>query len=127
MLKKSHSDKTEDEVKQTHLINSSSIGNAVNLAADNKTVTNLSSVTSFEHTSRNTKVDQEHKSFQTSPYAGVHQVRPIRVSPPKPGRLYPCLSDIEVVTENESDAEEQFQESDPIGDRFVNFTEAIHF
>lgn len=32
------------------------------------------------------------------------KVRPIRVSPPKPGRLYPCLSDIEAsATESESD------------------------
>lgn len=33
-------------------------------------------------------------------------VRPIKVSPPKPGKLYPCLSDIEVTTENDSDEDD---------------------
>lgn len=44
-------------------------------------------------------------------YAGIHQVRPIRVSPPKPGKLYPCLSDIDSVTENESESDEQQSEN----------------
>lgn len=48
--------------------------------------------------------DHDH---MTEPYAGVHYVRPIRVSPPKPGKLYPCLSDIDSVTENESESDEQ--------------------
>jgi len=47
-------------------------------------------------------------------YAGLRDVRPIRVSPPKPGKLYPCLSDIEMATECETDDEdeqEQHEES----------------
>ncbi|XP_046438259.1 anillin-like [Daphnia pulex] len=46
-------------------------------------------------------------------YAGIHQVRPIRVSPPKPGKLYPCLSDIDSVTENESESDEQQTDNTP--------------
>ena len=40
-------------------------------------------------------------------YAGLEQVKPIRVSPPKPGRLYPCLSDIEMTTDNEREDHEE--------------------
>lgn len=43
-------------------------------------------------------------------YAGLDQVRPIRVSPPKPGNMYPCLSDIEMTTENESDESDEHDE-----------------
>lgn len=39
-------------------------------------------------------------------YAGLHQVKPIRVSPPKPGKLYPCLSDIEMATDNEPEEQD---------------------
>jgi hypothetical protein len=35
-------------------------------------------------------------------YAGLTDVKRIKVSPPKPGCLYPCLSDIEATTETES-------------------------
>ena len=49
------------------------------------------------------------KGFRKSPtkdsYAGLDEVKPIRVSPPKPGKLYPCLSDIEMTTENETDSD----------------------
>ncbi len=59
------------------------------------------------------KLEQLQSNLLTEPYAGIHQVRPIRVSPPKPGKLYPCLSDIESVTENESESDEQPQGSTP--------------
>ena len=55
-----------------------------------------------------TKLDN-YKGFRKSPakdsYAGL-EVKPIRVSPPKPGKLYPCLSDIEMTTENETDSDD---------------------
>jgi hypothetical protein len=35
-------------------------------------------------------------------YAGLTDMKRIKVSPPKPGCLYPCLSDIEATTETES-------------------------
>lgn len=61
------------------------------------------------------KKSEEEHSIPLEPYAGIHQVRPIRVSPAKPGKLYPCLSDIESVTENENDSEsdEQHQGNTP--------------
>lgn len=34
----------------------------------------------------------------------LEDVKRIRVSPPKAGRMYPCLSDIEASTENEQEA-----------------------
>ena len=52
------------------------------------------------------------------PYDGVHHVKPIRVSPPKPGRMYPCLSDIEMTTENESDYDED--DADDEEERQIN-------
>lgn len=52
-------------------------------------------------------------------YAGIHQVRPIRVSPPKPGKLYPCLSDIDSVTENESESDEQQTDNTPKSTEYV--------
>ena len=45
-------------------------------------------------------------------YPGLDRCKPIRVSPPKPGRLYPCLSDLEMTTENESESEEDCEEND---------------
>lgn len=46
-------------------------------------------------------------------YPGLHQkVRQIKVSPPKPGKLYPCLSDIEQTTENESSEESDDERQD---------------
>ena len=45
------------------------------------------------------------KNSPLKAYAGLKDVRPIRVSPPKPGKMYPCLSDIEMTTEYESDEE----------------------
>jgi len=35
-------------------------------------------------------------------YVGLTDMKRIKVSPPKPGCLYPCLSDIEATTETES-------------------------
>lgn len=52
------------------------------------------------------KSEQQPEEPPTDPYAGVHRVRPIRVSPPKPGRLYPCLMDIEAIRENEDEPPE---------------------
>lgn len=49
------------------------------------------------------KSERQPEEPPTDPYAGVHRVRPIRVSPPKPGRLYPCLMDIETIRENEDE------------------------
>lgn len=40
----------------------------------------------------------------TKQYSALESVRKIRVSPPKQGKLYPCLSDIEA-TESEMDAD----------------------
>lgn len=37
----------------------------------------------------------------TDSYPGLEEVKPIKVSPAKPGKLYPCLSDIEMTTEND--------------------------
>ena len=45
------------------------------------------------------------KKIGTAPYPGLDRCRPIRVSPPKAGMLYPCLSDIEMNTDNESESE----------------------
>jgi hypothetical protein len=59
------------------------------------------------------------QQFSTELYAGIHQVRPIRVSPPKPGKLYPCLSDIDSVTENESESDEPQQENTPQSIEYV--------
>jgi hypothetical protein len=36
-------------------------------------------------------------------YAVHTDMKRIKVSPPKPGHLYPCLSDIEATTETESE------------------------
>ncbi|KAI9557161.1 hypothetical protein GHT06_016968 [Daphnia sinensis] len=59
------------------------------------------------------KKSEEQQSNPADLYAGIHQVRPIRVSPPKPGKLYPCLSDIDSVTENESEPDENEEEDTP--------------
>lgn len=63
-------------------------------------------------------------------YAGLDQVRPIRVSPPKPGNMYPCLSDIEMTTENESDESDEHDEgrqSDHSCIRLVIMEDHIYF
>lgn len=53
---------------------------------------------------------KELKKSPAKAYAGLRDVRPIRVSPPKPGKLYPCLSDIEMTTEYETDEDEEPEE-----------------
>lgn len=57
------------------------------------------------------KIAEDQQSNPADLYAGIHQVRPIRVSPPKPGKLYPSLSDIDSVTENESESEENEEDT----------------
>jgi hypothetical protein len=61
------------------------------------------------------------KGFRKSPakdsYAGLDEVKPIRVSPPKPGKLYPCLSDIEMTTENETDSDDSEDIASPSDSR----------
>ena len=39
-------------------------------------------------------------------YSGLTDVKKIKVSPPKPGHLYPCLSDLEATTETESEMQD---------------------
>ncbi|KAK7863262.1 hypothetical protein R5R35_001470 [Gryllus longicercus] len=49
-------------------------------------------------------VEQIHESpKKTQDFSELCKIKKIRVSPPKPGNLYPCLSDIEVTTEAESE------------------------
>jgi hypothetical protein len=43
-------------------------------------------------------------------YPGLDGLKRIRVPRPKPGRLYPCLSDLEVTSESEEDCEEKSEQ-----------------
>ncbi|XP_069676075.1 anillin isoform X2 [Periplaneta americana] len=55
----------------------------------------------------NLSSEKKHKAQSTNQqYAGLTDVKRIKVSPPKPGRLYPCLSDIEATTETESEMQD---------------------
>lgn len=47
-------------------------------------------------------------------YPGVSEIKKIKVSPPKPGQLYPSLSDIEATTETEehSSTEQSFEDAE---------------
>lgn len=56
------------------------------------------------------KVKTSPRESPVKAYAGLRDVRNIRVSPPKPGKLYPCLSDIEMTTEYETDEEDEPEE-----------------
>ncbi|XP_068084364.1 anillin-like [Anabrus simplex] len=55
------------------------------------------------------KPNMKQESEPTTPkYSSLCNIKKIKVSPPKPGRLYPCLSDIEgTTTETESEMPEE--------------------
>ncbi|PSN56602.1 hypothetical protein C0J52_01580 [Blattella germanica] len=56
--------------------------------------------------------EKKHKvSNLEQQYAGLREVKRVKVSPPKPGRLYPCLSDIEATTETESEMQDDYNAS----------------
>lgn len=76
----------------------------------------------IEKPSRRKSEEKIERTTFKEPYAGL-LVKPIKVSPPKPGKLYPCLSDIEATTENDSEESmDQDKESySPFRDkRYVN-------
>lgn len=91
-----------------------SILNSSSQEANNIELVSSPSVLNFKKSNldgipQNANVELKKSISGAEPYDGIHQVKPIRVSPPKPGKLYPCLSDIESVTENESDADDHHE------------------
>lgn len=103
----------ETQNKETSIISQSNVNSSTQGTSDiqlksSPSVANMRKLIS-DRIPLNTNVELKKSSSGVELYDGIHQVRPIRVSPPKPGKLYPCLSDIESVTENESDADDNHE------------------
>ncbi|XP_063217461.1 anillin-like isoform X2 [Bacillus rossius redtenbacheri] len=90
--------------------NCSPVPSAPPLPSDLQVPSQPQSVVSSEDSrqaKRIASVETRHVRIQSpeSQYPAVKDLKKIKVSPPKPGKLYPCLSDIEATTtETETDA-----------------------